>query len=105
MAVYIHDEYFQALKGRGLLADIEKMAKARRDVLAVESTPTSNGWKVEVRTVNGAFRLVRANDKFHLAVEQSGRTVVGKEYAVKEDGLVEASIDFLSAFLRSTPKK
>lgn len=101
---HIYDEYFAALQGRGLLADIEKMAKSRRDVVAVDSTPTDNGWKVEVRTTNGAYRLLRAGDKFHLAVERDGKTVKGKEYPCKEDRLVEASIDFLTSLLRSVPR-
>jgi len=105
MPVYIHDEYFEALKGRGLLSDIERMARARRDFIAIESMPTGTGWKVEVRTLTGSYRLLRVNDRIHLAVDQAGRSAIGREYPCQEDGLVEASIDFLSSFLRSTPRK
>lgn len=102
---YIHDEFFQALRGRGLLSDIEKMAKARSDVVAIDTLPTDTGWQVEVRTHTGSFKLARSTDKIHLAVARHGLAAIAKEYPCQQDGLVEASIDFLSAFLRSTPRK
>ena len=102
--MYIHDEYFSALEGRGLLGDIKRMAKARRDVVAIETNPTDTGWLVEVRTHTGAFRLARSNDKLYFAVDRGG-AVQTKDYPCTEDRLVEASVDFLSAFLRSTPRK
>ena len=102
--MYIHDELFSALEGRGLLGDIQRMAKARRDVVSIDTDPTDTGWLVEVKTHTGSFRLARSNDKLYFAVDQGG-TVQTKEYLCTEDRLVGASIDFLSALLRSTPRK
>lgn len=102
---YIHDEYFDALRGRGLLADIEKMAHSRRDLIEVDTSPTDTGWKVEVRTASGTYRILRSQDKLHLAVERDGTVVRGKDYQCREDGLVEASIDLLTALVRGAPRK
>jgi len=102
---YIHDEYFKALQGRGLLADIEKVAHSRRDLVGVDSTPTDTGWRVDVRTASGTYSLLRSQDSLHLVVEREGGKVSSKDYRCREDGLVEASIDFLTALVRSAPKK
>lgn len=103
--LYIHDEYFNALRGRGLLSDIERMAHSRRDLIAVDTLPTDTGWKVEVRTASGSYRLLRNQDKLHFAVEREGAVVKGKDYPCREDGLVEASIDLLAALVRGAPRK